>query len=68
MAVTQADIDALQKAIGTGASEAQRGDERVKYRSLAEMRSTLAAMKAELAGKPRAARARTMTPRTSRGF
>lgn len=68
MAYTQDDIDALEGAIAKGALEVQRGDERVKYRSLAEMRSTLDIMKAAVSGQPRVSKLRTMTPRTNRGF
>lgn len=46
----QAQIDALNAAIGTGAVEVQQGNERVKYRSLQEMRSAVAELTARLAG------------------
>lgn len=68
MAVTQADIDALDRAIATGATEVQRGDERVRYRSLPDMRSILEKMKAELAGQAAPKRLRRVTPPTSRGL
>lgn len=68
MAYTQADIDALEGAIAKGALEVQRGDERVKYRSLAEMQSTLDIMRAAVTGQSRVSKLRTMTPRTNRGF
>ncbi len=48
MAYTQTHIDALKEAIATGALEVEFGTgterRRIKYRSLAEMRSTLADM------------------------
>ena len=52
MAYTQTDIDALKAAIATGALECEFGSgaerRKVKYRSLAEMRSILADMQAEV--------------------
>ena len=54
MAFTQTDIDTLKAAIATGALEVEFGTgterRRIKYRSLAEMRSTLAEMLAEVSG------------------
>jgi len=67
MAITQADIDALERAIATGALEVQRGDEKVRYRSLAEMRETLSALRANVQGSTRGPILRPMTPRTNRG-
>lgn len=43
-------IEALHAAIATGALEVQQGAERVRYRSLAEMRQALALAEARLAG------------------
>jgi hypothetical protein len=37
MAYTQADLEALRKAIATGALRVRQGDRDVTYRSLAEM-------------------------------
>lgn len=68
MAITQADIDELEAAISTGVAEVQRGDERIKYRSLAEMRSVLARMKADFSGSSRSPGVRQITPRSVRGF
>ena len=49
MAYAQKDIDALQAAIATGATKVRFADNReVVYRSLADMRSTLAEMRAEV--------------------
>lgn len=41
---------ALAAAIARGVTEVQMGQERVRYRSLAEMRETLAMMDADLSG------------------
>ena len=46
MSYTQGDIDKLRAAIAKGASEVRIGEEQVKFRSLAEMRSLLAEMEA----------------------
>lgn len=49
MAFTQSDIDALEEAIGTGARRVRYSDgSEVEYRTLAEMRSILADMKASV--------------------
>lgn len=52
MAYTQNDIDTLKAAIATGALEVEFGagpdKRRVKYRSLADMRATLADMMADV--------------------
>lgn len=53
MPVTQAEIDALRRAIARGAAEVQVGGERVRYQSLQEMRKVLADMEAELRGENR---------------
>jgi uncharacterized protein YdbL (DUF1318 family) len=53
---TQEQITALRAAIATGATVVEYGDKRVEYRSLAEMRSILAEMEAELAGQKQNAR------------
>lgn len=50
MSYTQNDIDQLQAAIAKGVSQARLGEEQVTFRSLAEMRSTLAEMKAAVNG------------------
>lgn len=50
MSYTQTQVDALRAAIATGALEVQNGQERVKYRSLSEMRRVLADAEASLAG------------------
>jgi microcompartment protein CcmL/EutN len=68
MAYTQADIDALKSAIATGARDVQRGDERVSYRSLADMKEALRMMENEVSGATSKARQRTLTPRSTRGF
>ena len=39
MAWTQADIDAIDEAIASGASKVKYADKEVQYRSLAEMKS-----------------------------
>jgi hypothetical protein len=54
MAWTQADVDALKQAIATGASEVILPDRQVRFRSLSEMRQTLAMAEAEVnGGRPR---------------
>lgn len=50
MSYTQDDIDRLRSAIAKGVSQARLGDEQVVFRSLAEMRSTLAEMIASVNG------------------
>ncbi|WYK04464.1 hypothetical protein DWF04_015770 [Cereibacter sphaeroides f. sp. denitrificans] len=50
MSYTQEQVDALRAAIATGALEVQQGQERVRYRSLAEMERVLATAEASLAG------------------
>jgi hypothetical protein len=50
MAYTVEQRDALQEAIASGVMETTYDGKRVKYQSMAEMRSTLAMMNAELAG------------------
>jgi len=49
MAFTQTDIDALKRAIGTGALRVRFVDREVTYRSLDEMRETLRMMQNEVA-------------------
>lgn len=61
MAVTAAQIDALQKAIATGATTVAYGDKRVEYRSLSDMRQILAEMKLEFAGLARVRQIRVVT-------
>lgn len=48
MAWTQADVDKMKRAIASGARVVQLNGERVEYRSLAEMRATLAMMQGDL--------------------
>jgi hypothetical protein len=54
MAWTQSDIDALKRAIATGVKKATFGSGETRreqeFRSLAEMKETLADMQAEVAG------------------
>lgn len=50
MAWNQADADALKASIATGALDVQYPDNsRVQYRSLADMKATLAMIEAEIA-------------------
>ena len=52
MAYSQKDIASLQRAIATGATKVRFADNReVTYRTLAEMRSLLAEMQAEVSGR-----------------
>jgi hypothetical protein len=48
MAWTQAEIDALKSAIAQGVLSVKYADREVTYRSLREMRDTLALMQAEV--------------------
>ena len=69
MAWTQDDIDALKAAIATGAQDVQYSDgSRVAYRSLKDMRDTLAMMQGEVAAAAqpdrRTYRAVRVTPRS----
>ena len=67
MAYTQADADRLRSAIAKGASEVEVNGERVRFRSLADMRATLAMIENELAGRTGAAFA-IGYPKTPRGL
>jgi len=67
LAFSDAQITVLEAAIARGVLEVQQGTERVKYRSLAEMRDTLGLMKAERDGSATAA-IKTTIPLTSRGL
>ncbi|HEY0032282.1 MAG TPA: hypothetical protein VGB81_03370 [Devosia sp.] len=48
MAYTQAQYDALQSAIASGALTVEYGDKKVTYRSLTEMRAILSEMERDL--------------------
>lgn len=50
MNYTRQDADRLRASIAKGASQVRIGEEQITFRSLAEMRSLLAEMEAELAG------------------
>lgn len=67
MAWTQADIDALKAAMARGLKSAQIGQERVEYASMAEMRSALAMMEAEVSGTSRST-VGVIYPYTTRGL
>jgi len=67
MSYTQADADRLRASIAKGAAEVEVAGERVKFRSLAEMRATLAMIEAELAG-GRGPAFGVSYPRTTRGL
>lgn len=57
MAYTTKDVATLKRAIASGAQKVRFADGReVTYRSLADMRSTLAEMQAEVTGTARPAR------------
>ncbi len=68
MAYTQTDADALKEAIATGALDVQYADgSRVTYRSLADMRTILGMIEAEVAaasGAPKTFRAFRGSPRS----
>ena len=68
MAWTQDDADALKSSIAAGVKDVQYSDgSRIVYRSLAEMRETLALIEAEVAGSG-TTRVRTIRFGTSKGF
>lgn len=67
MAYTENDIAALESAIARGLTSARRGDEEVRYRSLAEMQAILAQMKAEVRGAA-AIPGRLVYPTVTRGL
>lgn len=48
MSYTQAQVDAMRSAIASGATKLRMNGEEVTYRSLAEMRSILATMEADV--------------------
>ncbi len=50
MAVTQADIDALELAIASGAKKVKFSDRETEYRDLNEMKEILRGMKVSLCG------------------
>lgn len=51
--VNQADIDALELAIRSGAKKVKYRDRETEYRDLSEMKQILADMKAEMTGSKR---------------
>jgi len=53
MAWTSADVAKLKKAIASGATEVRYADRTVRYRTLQEMRETLAMIEAEASGRTR---------------
>lgn len=53
MAYSQADIEALEMAIASGAKKVKFSDRETEYRDLAEMKQILNDMKASVAGKRR---------------
>ena len=55
MAVTQKDIDDLEKAIASGARKVKRGDREIEYRDLSEMKDVLTSMRNEISGTKRKA-------------
>ena len=67
MAYTQADADRLRSSIAKGASEVEVAGERVRFRSLADMKETLAMIEAGLSGSKGPAFA-VSYPRTGRGL
>ncbi len=64
MSWTQADVDALKKAIAEGVRVVQRGDRRVEYRSLDEMRQVLAMVEGEVSPPARPVRAFRVSTRS----
>lgn len=69
MAWTQTDIDALKAAMAKGVRRLRMNGEEVEYGSLAEMRSVLAMMEAEVAGTTTTANAFSVSyPLTTRGL
>lgn len=67
MPFTQADAERLRAAIAKGVSEAEVNGERVRFRSLAEMKETLIMIEDDLAGRASGS-FRVSYPRTTRGL
>lgn len=68
MAWTQTDVDALKAAIALGALKVRYSDREVTYRSLDEMRETLALMEAEANAVPGRRPAKAIRFRTDKGL
>lgn len=68
MAFTQTDIDKLKAAIALGGLRVRYADREVTYRSLAEMRQTLAMMQEELDEAAGKVRTRAVRFSTSKGL
>jgi len=68
MSYTQEEVNALREAIARGATEVQRGEERVKFASLDEMRKQLSIMEAQMAGESRRSRMKVVAPKMTRGL
>lgn len=62
MTVTATEIATLRKAINSGATRVSYGDKSVEYRSLTEMKETLAAMEREYASVTRTRQFRFIAP------
>lgn len=67
MAFTQSDADALRANIARGVRRLKINGEEVEYASIAEMKSALAMIEAELAGSS-SNTMRVIYPRTTRGL
>lgn len=68
MAWTQTDIDALKAAIAQGALKVRFADRDVTYRSLKEMRETLAMMEEEVNADSTKRKAKAIRFKTDKGF
>ena len=64
MAYTQQDLDTLRKMMAKGVLKLEKGDERLTFRSLAEMKDLEREMAADIAGR---SRSRVHYPEFSRG-
>lgn len=60
MAITQADIDAIDRAIATGERSVRLGDKMVEYRSIDELVKAKSAMITEIAKGSTAGRSRSI--------
>ena len=49
---TQAELDELRRNYARGVAEVQKGDERIKFRSMAEMRAIIREVEASMSSTP----------------
>jgi len=68
MTYTQADLEALQRALANGERRVSFGDKTVEYRSVAELQAAIRTVAAALARDAGAPPARQIRVTTSKGF